>query len=483
MRPADAMAMVVLALGPLGCSDGTAETTGGEASAGTGGTSQGGGGGAQGGGGAAPATLSVSLPQVVGGAAQVNPNVYATIPFRVVASGPPIGAVRAELAGDSVAASYEEGSKSYVAMLPVEDLPDGEVDLLVSVDTAEQPDAFKKTVTLRVARDGVQLTDFFQDHHAVTPRIYAHGDGYLVTHTDTSSGTREGWLRALDGAGRWQGERIPITPGEEGWYMRTALGEDRLAVLFQDGGGAPYMNHLRLVDLDGKELLPTMDLDPEGCWGSYYGDVAFDGSAFVALWRFRCEDGKSEIRWLRIDAQSLAVTGPVTVASAGDGKPDGVFPDLCQMSVAGNEQVSLVSFSREYHNPDLEPLPRAQLARLDAGGKLLSSEYLALDHGLREEYESRVFRFAGGFLPLWGSYDLTLPEPNSMPVYFHATTTGAAVAADCALRIEAAAATTTIGGCQLAVSDAVVAAKAGGTVVELKKDGEATIAGSRILLG
>lgn len=362
------------------------------------------------------------LPQAVDGAVLANPDVYASIPVRVTVDGVCEGVeVRA---GEASAFGEHLGDGRWVTALEIGGLADGTFPLDVTA-TCEDGSTDGASVELVVAREGVQLTDYDDAGPATTPRIHRSGDGLWLTWVARIEGERAAWMRRIDGAGRWVGDPLRLSPGpDDTYYAFTAFGEQSVAVLYQEPG-QPYANRLRILDMAGAERLAPIDLDPPGGTGQPRGDLAFDGEGYVAAYRVADGVGGEEIRWLRVHEQTLEETGPVTVAVAGASDPIGGFEPFVFVKVAALAGRSVVSFVRDRYDDWLEmDLPKTQVATLSADGALLDEQYAGAEAEWAWHWETRVATLPDGFLLLWSVTDLTDPAPDS-PTLFRAASFGA----------------------------------------------------------
>jgi hypothetical protein len=364
---------------------------------------------------------SISLPQAVDDALWANPDVYESVPLHVAVEGM-AQAVQVRLDEDFFDAVDDGGDGDWVAMLPVGDLADG-VHEVEATASAPDLDPIRASAELGIGRSGIQLTDFNEVGFAGTPRAHRVGPELWLTWTDRSDELAEAWLRRIDGAGRWMGDRIEIVGSdEETLYARTAVGNGAIAVLYQ-GHGMPYSNHFRICDFSGSEIMAPMDLDPSGWSGAFGGAVAWDGTGFVAVWRVIDGAGAAEVRWMRVDEAGTEVTGPVVAAASGDGDPIGGFEPFSFVSVAAREGVSLVAFVRSRYEVAIDmEIPKSQITAVLSDGTLEYSEYAGLELDLTWHREARVFILDDVFLCVWSASDLMSPD-DFPPNLFYATLT------------------------------------------------------------
>ena len=368
-----------------------------------------------------------TLPQAVSGAMWANPDVYAEIPVHVACEGTAESVTVAIDAGTPVAAADDDGDGDWVASVPIDALADGDHDL-VATASAAGAGPFEATATLVTGTQGVQLTDFSAVGMSGVPRIHRVGEELWITWTDRSEGDGEAWLREMDGAGRWTTDRVAIaSAGEETLYARTAMGDSSIAVLYQ-GHGSPYSNHFKVVDATGADLLASMDLDSAGFTGAFGGEVTFDGTGFVAVWReVSLTTSDERVLWMRVEEGTWDVTGPIQAAIAGAGTagdPIGGFDPFTFLDVATTGDLSMVGFVRYRWSGMLDmAIPKAQLALVSADGTVGWTAYAGVEGGLTFDRECRTFETEDGVLAVWSSVDLLDPS-TSPPNLFYATGAG-----------------------------------------------------------
>jgi hypothetical protein len=367
---------------------------------------------------------AVALPQAVRGAMWANPATYDEVPLHVVVTGT---AETVEVTlddGAPIAATDPEGDDDWVAPLPIAALPDGAV-AVEAVASGHGGGPFTASAELLLGREGVQQTVFGVDGSGGTPRIHRDGDGAWITWTDRSTGEAEAWLQAIDGAGRRSGDRIALVgPSTPALYARTAFGASSIGVLYQSLG-SPYVTRFKVAGRDGTELLAPIELEPAGWRGAWGGDVTFDGTAYVAVWRVYGPAGETEVRWLRVAEGTWSVTGPVVVAAAGAGtaaEPEGGFDAFTFVDVAAAGERSIVGFVRGRYDGLLElEIPRSQVAAVAADGTVGASEYVDPPTAFLFHRECRVFRAGDGFAAVWSRIDLGDPSSTPPNLFYAAT--------------------------------------------------------------
>lgn len=363
---------------------------------------------------AAAGPPEVRLPQAIAGAMMADPTTYPTLPLHLAVAGA-VDQVSVQL-DDGPALDAAAGGPTWLAQLPVAGLAEGPHTLTA---TATGPGgSAQATAELVLGTTGVQWTDIAVDGNAGTPALHRRpGEDLLwLTWADGSEADkRRGWLEPIDGAGRSAGPRVALTPAsDDAPYARAALGQTAVAVLYQLPGGGPYFNRLRVVDLMGAELLAPVALEPPGGFGSFGGDIQYDGAGFVATFRANDGMGGGAVGWLRVDEATLELTGPVEVAASGDGAPDGGFDPFSLVTLAALDDTrSVLTFVRERHNGPLDLLlPKAQLAALDPGGTIAGPDFIASGSDFQWHWEARVRPAGDQLLLLWTTDDLNDPSPT-----------------------------------------------------------------------
>ncbi|HUH03572.1 MAG TPA: hypothetical protein VML75_16360 [Kofleriaceae bacterium] len=363
---------------------------------------------------------AVVLPQAIDGAMRANPIAQPTITLRIATEGVATKVVvRIDETDQRDAAA--DGAGGFQLDLDIATLGEGEYTLRAigsGVDATTQ----EASAVLVLGNTGRQLTSVAIDGNAGTPRLHARGDQRWLTWTDGVP-TRRVWTQRLDGAGRPQGERIElVTSTEDILYARAAFGKDSVAVLMQTPGG-PYTNAVTIRDLDGGTLLEPIPLDPEGSYGSFGGDIQYDGDGFVLVWRVNDGAGGGEVRWMRIDESDRTITGPIPIARSGNGNPDGGFSPFSFIRVAPVGESSVVSFTRDRWDATLElAIPRCQVAVVDRAGLASGATEAAVGGGFFYHHECRAFSRDDHAVVLWGAADLTSAE-DEPPTGFYRTAT------------------------------------------------------------
>jgi hypothetical protein len=136
------------------------------------------------------------------------------------------------------------------------------------------------------------------------------------------------------------------------------------------------------------------------------------------------------VRWLRVDEETRAVTGPVVVAAEGDGQPVGGFEPFSFVSVAAVGDVSLVGFVRGRFSTLLDyVVPKSQYTVVARDGTVGATVYAGLEGDFTWHREARVWPDGDGFVCVWTASDLASGEDNP-PMRFWAARADAAGALD-----------------------------------------------------
>jgi hypothetical protein len=358
---------------------------------------------------AAPVVASISLPQALGGALRVNPAAQPSVNLRIRVEGAP-REVTLRIAGSESIRAEQVGNE-WLALLGVEALPEGAHRLEVTA-TGFGPDV-SVAAELVVSREGLQLTDFFTVGRAGTPRLHRREEQLFLTWTDRRDGPARLFVMELDGAGRPITDPAVLVEPEaevdEVLNARVVYGRKHTVVLYQTPG-QPFRNFLAVLDADGLPVAPPEPLDPRGD-GHAGGEVTFDGTHFDLVWRsWGAED--PDVRWMRLEDETLARIGPLDVAVAGDGMPDGGFLPFTPVGVAPGLGRSFVTFTRDVYDARLELFTqRAQWVEVSHAGEVGPTSRLARRGGFFADADARVFRNGFDLLRVWSTQDLTA-EPQ-----------------------------------------------------------------------
>ena len=365
--------------------------------------------------------LTLAFPQALGSALWANPDVYDYVPLKIITTGEPAN-VEVDLAGVTVEAQDDDGDGEWIASLPVKAVGEGNFEL--TARALRWDGSSEIHATLGIGTQGVQLTDYYEVKVSATPKLHKVGDRLFVTWTDHLETTAKAWLQEVNGAGQWIGERIVLVgEDEEALNARTAFGESSIGILFQKDG-EPYRNFFKIVNFEGKEILPAENLDPEisldglGYRGAHGGDIAFDGSGFVFVWRVRKPNAKGIVFWSRVDEETHeAIRSEVTME--GDEDPHGEFNLYTLIKVAVQGETSVVSFVRDYYNQSLDmTLEKSQIVKVSKDGTVFPSVTTAPSQMWNYHHEARIFPQEEGFLSIWSESDLLDPSDTNPSMMF-----------------------------------------------------------------
>lgn len=369
--------------------------------------------------GGASETLVLELPQAIDGAMWANPFTYAEIPLHVAVKGKP-SHVDVVMDGKTFAAA-DDGGGTWTAKLAIGSMKDGDYEINVNAEgDGAMPASIKATLVL--GSEGRQLTVYDEVGMARSPQLVLR-DGHLVlTWLDRSAGGNARlYMSRVDGAGRFIGDRVTLvqSPNNEVLWGFVAHGASSIGVLYKELG-VPYKTFFKLVDTTGKELAAPVALDPAGMDGSWGGDIAYDGSGYVAVWR--SFDGMAnELRWARFDEKTGAMSGPVVVAAAGSGNPIGGFNPFTFLKIKPSGDLSIVTYVRErWSNLLGQGIPRSEMAVVSGSGAIVASGEIGDPSEFFWHHESRVFDVGGQLVSLHSASDLN--DPNTNPeIAFYAS--------------------------------------------------------------
>ncbi|MDP7038642.1 MAG: hypothetical protein QGI45_05750 [Myxococcota bacterium] len=363
---------------------------------------------------------ALSFDQALGGALNANPEIYSNIPIRLSASTN-LQSLAIELDGQRWTAE-NLGQQKWLANVHIGNLSDDSY-AMQAVGLAKSGEIISH-VDLVISRNGIQLSNFNEVGFSGTPRMHRRGKDLWLTWTDRAQDQAEAWLQQIDGAGRFLGERVALVNADvETIYARTAFGDNTIGILYQQAGG-PYRNYFKVVDFDGKEIVPAMALEEPGDQGSYGGDIKFSNGHYFVIWRSNNGPEDSSISWMKFAAETLTKIGPLKITSAGPGtaaQPDGTFLPISKMSLAVHDETSLVSFVRSYWHPWLAmKIDKAQVVTLSATGNIEEEIYNGGTIPLTYAHEGRIFHDGDNFVSLWSEVDLNAPQDSSDQTLFKA---------------------------------------------------------------
>jgi hypothetical protein len=367
----------------------------------------------------------VTLPQALDGALWADPAVYPTLPLRITVGDGSAGSVSVAIGGMSITA-VDQGGGAWLAAIPSSGLADGLLPLDVTA-TATGASGVAHA-TLGVGRAGAQLTSFASVGVAQSPSLVRDLDGapgLWLAWTDRSMTQEKAWLQRLDGAGRFQGTRTLLVDGgasDEILCARVVKGAaGTLGVLYQTHGG-PYKNWFKIVGSDGSEKHVAIALDPASMYGSFGGDLSFDGSGYVFVWRSNDGAGHSTVYWMRVDETTGATVGPIVVAKTGAGTAadpiGGIDPiSFVKLQTAGD--LSTVAFVRgRWDAIAAAAVPKSELVLVKSDGTVTMSTLADRAHDELWHGESRVYKVGGDVVAVWTAKDLNDPADNPSNVVY-----------------------------------------------------------------
>ncbi len=368
---------------------------------------------------------TLALPQFVRGAAWVDTQLQSTIPLVVEVTGPLPDSVEVLLDGVSTNATLDGGR--YLATLSVGALTAGTHELVARAAVGGSAVA-QAQGTIVGGAGSRQLTSFTEDGTALSGQLVLdrEADAFSFAWRGKFGSTHGYWLRNLDGAFRklTEADRLLSAPEDDVLDGAAVFGPAGVGVVYRTAqpNGLHWEVKLHALGRNGVENVPLLNLTA--------GEAAFsvvaagaDPKGFSAAWIHLRDavDGvtqPAELRYARYDVSAKKLIGPLTLdldSAAPVGSLDGplTLEPLGELSVACNESVCLVSYSRKVYNSFvLLNIPKVFVASIDQKtGKATSPVGVSL-----QDWDTQLF----------GQQLVALPD-GSFALIYTATDTHAAV--------------------------------------------------------
>lgn len=339
-------AFTSMTLSTLGCSSSgtTGDTT----------TSTGGAGGS--------ASVTLRMPQLVRGAAYVDTTMFEAIPLRVLVEGDTPEQLEVTL--DATKLTLTPTGAEAVADLVVAALEEGEHSLEVRA-LSGGVEVGRASGVLVTGKGSRQLTTFAKDGAAYAGRVVRDEatDQLVTTWIGTRDGVHRFYLRTMNGAFEPHAKAdVVLNPeSDEPLGGATAFGKDGVGVVYRTAkpGAAQWQVKLRVVDLEGHELVETQELTQ--------GETAFtplaaaaDPGGYSAAWlHIRAPIGGApqpvQVRYARWDTTLAALSEPLVLDEAepepmGSNQGEQKLEPLSELGLACSSTVCLVSYSKQIYN-------------------------------------------------------------------------------------------------------------------------------------
>lgn len=362
---------------------------------------------------------ALAFPQAVDGALWADPEIYPHLPIHVRVDGD-ARAVHVTIGSEVAEALDVDGDRDWIASVPIAasatPLTVGAMAEGFGTDTA------MGTATLSLGTSGVALTEYGADGVAATPELHwveaSSGRQLWLSWCDEHEGAfpRSLWLQRLDGAGARAGGpvRVALSDTEATLAARVAFGGAHVGVLFQRAG-TPYSNFFAVADpATGALVAPPIALEPSSAVGYVGGDVLFDGTAFVGLFRSNTTGGQV-LAAVRVDETGAALAGPAVLSMGGmEGDPMGPFTAFGTISLAQVDPAHFVAaFARDRFDSTLGlAVPKVQVVRFGTSLTPAGEEYAGMPTSYFWQYPGRVVTTESGATLVWPETDLTSADPN-----------------------------------------------------------------------
>jgi hypothetical protein len=335
-------------------------------------------------GGGAKGATTLTLPQFVHGAAELDQIAFPSAPIVVAFTGDAPDSLDVEIDGMTFPAA-RDGDR-----------------FVATIDTTSFPGAF--TLTARATKGGaevatvsgelgftqgsVQFTKFASagPAYGATLAYDAPNDALALSWVDAVGGPHGMWLAELNGGFERIGGLADVAlgdPADEPLDGHTAFGDD-IGVVYrsQKPNDGHWLVKLRVVKRDGTVVVPTIDLTG--------GEAAFtptqagvDPGGYSGAWLHISpaadpnDPPPVEVRFSRWDTAQQRLVGPVTLDmdqpdASADGQGPQILEPLAELGIACNASVCVVTYVRDVYIPFVDiNAPKVFVAVVDlASGAL-----------------------------------------------------------------------------------------------------------------
>jgi hypothetical protein len=314
-------------------------------------------------------STTLSLPQLVHGVARVDTSAFLSIPVVVAVAGATPPGVEVTIDTGAPVTATSSDPTHFVATVDVSGLSSGSHVLTATAGTA--PGGASVTGSLVVDTGSLKFTSYATAGPAYSSRILPapSGDRLAFTWVSVANGmTHQLYLNYLDGAGTrlLPADVVLNDPNDVPLTGYTAFSSDGIGVVYNvlDPATSHWHVKMRVVDANGNDTVPTMDLT-QGQDAFSLAAAGVDPGGFSGAWLHISPETDAgveppvEVRFARWDLATSTLVGPIVLDSdqpqaAGSTQGPQTLEPLAEMGIACNQSICLVLYSRDVYNVEVQ---------------------------------------------------------------------------------------------------------------------------------
>jgi hypothetical protein len=309
---------------------------------------------------------TLSLPQLVHGVARVDTSAFLTIPVVVAVAGASPTSVQVTIDTGSPVTAMSTDATHFVATVDVSGLSSGSHMLIATAAGGAMVNG-----SLIVDTGSLKFTSYATAGPAYSSHILPapSGDQLAFTWVSVANGmTHQLYLNYLDGAGTrlLPADVVLNDPADVPLTGYTAFSSAGIGVVYNviDPATSHWHVKMRVVDANGNDTVPTMDLT-QGQDAFSLAAAGVDPGGFSGAWLHISPETDAgveppvEVRFARWDLATSTLVGPIVLdsdqpqAAASTQGPQMLEP-LAEMGIACNQSICLVLYSRDVYNTEVQ---------------------------------------------------------------------------------------------------------------------------------
>ena len=361
--------------------------------------------------------FTINLPQMITDGLNANPSIYKEIPLRIKASGDSsdkIKSIVVNINENNYQANVTEDLTHWVAKIPIEKLENKKYKMIVSAETTNDKKSSVET-SLNINDKGIQLTDLTKEGTAKTCSAHYINNQLWIMGADLSNGGKTAWIRQISGTGEWIGDKITIIGAEKDVVrIYPKIGNETIGILFQKPA-KPYKNYFRIIDLQGNELVASIELKVNKDWYcSFHGTVLYKENEYIVVWREQ-NGVDSKIYIMSVNEKTGKTSESIMIAESGDDNPVGMMNLFTPLSAEIIDNVCVVGFYREYLDKTLGvKLFKGIYSSVNLTTKKVTEHYIKDPKKFFDHAETRVYKTnENEFIGIWTAIDVVKTEGSS----------------------------------------------------------------------